>query len=117
MKQVWEWMKKHVLALALSLVGVLSILLAVKYEQAKIQKLKVQSEKVKLDASIGLSGVISGEVKGTEGTLKPIDTTLQNWLKKDNEAIKNAKIPQDRNPSDIAVRFNQLYGRDNGSRR
>jgi hypothetical protein len=49
--------------------------------------------------------------------LKPIDTTLQNWLKKDNEAIKNAKIPQDRNPSDIAVRFNQLYGRDNGSRR
>jgi hypothetical protein len=98
-------------------VGILSIVLAIKYEKDKIQKLKNEARKAKFDSNVGLSGVKLGEVKGSENVLKAEDVNLQNWIRSDDKAIEEAKKPKDRTTEDTVSGFNRIYGRNNESGR
>lgn len=111
MKKVWEWVKKQAVLLGLFLMGIVSLLLAVKYEKDKISRLQSQLQTKKEEAKLQKIKVEQAVTKGKEEAFAHDDTLLMEQVVADTKEIENAKRRKEYSSERIAAELNAWYGR------
>jgi predicted Holliday junction resolvase-like endonuclease len=105
-----RWIKDHIVALLLGIVGILGVILAVKHEREKVSGLKLEVELAKL----------KGKREALTEAMKSAEDSVERWEAKDAEKrelvtqidkaiqeVRSASTKMD--AAAMAARFNQLY--------